>query len=45
MRLSEEQSRQILRAHSVYFSKVCDQSGTVLGPIRWTIRGESGAWC
>jgi len=45
MRLSEEQSRHGLRTHGMYFSEVCDRCGTVLGPIRWTIRGEPGVWC
>lgn len=45
MRLSEEQSRQVLRNHGIYLSEVCDRCGTALGPIRWTIRGEPGAWC
>src|SRR5580700_7609976 len=45
MRLSEEQSRRVLRKHGVYFTEVCDRCGTVLGPIRWTIRGDPGAWC
>jgi hypothetical protein len=45
MRLSEEQSRRLLRTHGVYLSDVCDRCGTVIGPIRWTIRGERGLWC
>ena len=45
MRLSEKQSSQVLRTHGVYFTEVCDRCGRVIGPIRWTIRGEPGAWC
>jgi uncharacterized Zn finger protein (UPF0148 family) len=29
----------------MYISEVCDRCGTVIGPIRWTIRGEPGVWC
>jgi hypothetical protein len=45
MRLAEAQSRLLLCAHGAYVTEVCDRCGAVLGSIRWTIRGEPGAWC
>jgi hypothetical protein len=31
--------------HGVYVTETCDKCGTVLGPIRWALRDEPGAWC
>src|ERR1035437_4906843 len=45
MRLSEAQSYELLRVHGAYVTEACDRCGTVLGPIRWTIRGVPEAWC
>jgi hypothetical protein len=45
MQLTEAQSRALLHAHGAYVTEACDRCGAVLGSIRWTIRGESGAWC
>ena len=45
MRLSESQSRELLCKCGAYVTEACDKCGTVLGPIRWTISGETGAWC
>ena len=45
MRLSEAQSRELLRVRGAYLTEMCDKCGAVLGPIRWTIRGEPGVWC
>jgi hypothetical protein len=45
MRLSEAQSRALVRTHSTYVKESCDRCGAVLGPIRFTDLGERGAWC
>ncbi len=45
MQLTEGQSRKLMRMHRVYVTEACDRCGAVLGSIRWTIRGEPGAWC
>jgi hypothetical protein len=43
--LTEQQSRRLLHARGSYVTEVCDKCGAVPGPVRWTIRDESGAWC
>lgn len=45
MHLSEGQSRKLMRMRGAYVTEACDRCGAVLGSIRWTIRGEPGAWC
>ena len=45
MPLSEAQSRALVRAHSTNVKEVCDRSGGVLGPIRFTRQGDTRAWC
>lgn len=45
MLLSEERRRQLLLTHGVYLAEACDQCGVLIGPIRWTVHGESGVWC
>ena len=45
MRLTETQSRELLRTHSVYAKEACDRCGKVLGRIRYTRRDEPGEWC
>ena len=45
MRLSEEQSRQLLRTHGAYVTEVCAQCTSLLGAIRFTRQGEGEAWC
>jgi hypothetical protein len=45
MRLSESQSRELLCKYGAYVTEACDKCGTGLGPFRWTIGGETGAWC
>jgi hypothetical protein len=37
MRLSEAQSRELLRVHGDCITESCDRCGAVLGSIRWTI--------
>ena len=45
MRLSEARSRELLHMHGAYVTEVCDRCGAVLGPIRFTRQGDTGAWC
>jgi hypothetical protein len=45
MKLSEEQCKHLAREHSVYANEVCDRCAQILGPVRWTIQGQLGAWC
>jgi hypothetical protein len=45
MKLIREQSQKLLRECGVWITEACDKCGKLLGPVRWTVRGESGAWC
>jgi hypothetical protein len=45
MQLNDKQTRQLLHTHRVYVTEACDKCGAVLGPIRFTRQGDSGAWC
>jgi hypothetical protein len=43
--LTVERSRAVLESHWVYLTEACDTCGKLLGAVRYTRRGESGAWC
>jgi len=45
MRLTEAQSRELLRTRGVYVAEACDRCTRILGPVRWTVQGQLGAWC
>jgi hypothetical protein len=45
MRLTTEQSEQLLGRHGIWITSACDQCGNLLGAVRWTRRGEGGEWC
>ena len=45
MRLSIQQSRELLERYGVFANSVCDRCGLILGPLRFTRRGEPGEWC
>jgi hypothetical protein len=45
MQLNEWQSRKLVRMHGTYAKEACDGCGKVLGPVRWTLRDQQGAWC
>ena len=36
MRLTEAQSRELLRTHGVYVTEACGRCGKILGPVRFT---------
>jgi hypothetical protein len=45
MRLTREQSQELLRERGVWVAKACDRCGQLLGSIHWTRRGEPGEYC
>jgi hypothetical protein len=45
MKLTEAQSRELLRSHGIYVTEVCNECRKVLGPVRFTRYGEPGVWC
>jgi hypothetical protein len=44
MRLTDKQSYALLEKYGCYVSEACE-CGQILGPMRYTRNGESGAWC
>jgi hypothetical protein len=45
MLLSIELRQQLQVDRGVYVTEACDRCGKLLGPVRFTFRGEVGAWC
>jgi len=45
MRLTREQSQELLLERCNWVSDVCDKCGKLLGSVRWTCRSELGEWC
>ena len=45
MHLTTEQSYAMLERFGCYVKDVCDRCGHILGPVRYTRRGEPGEWC
>ncbi|SRR6266478_2628992 len=45
MRISLTATYDLLRTHGVFAREACDRCGQVLGAVRYTRRGELGAWC
>jgi hypothetical protein len=45
MRLTTEQSYAALERFGCYVTEACDKCGKLLGPVRYTRRGEEGVWC
>ena len=45
MRLLPSQSYTLLERFGCYVKDVCDKCGQILGPVRYTRRGEAGEWC
>jgi hypothetical protein len=43
--LTARQSREMLEKFGVYSSEACHKCGQVLGPVRYTRKGETGVWC
>ncbi len=45
MRLTEAQSRELLRIHGAYVTAACDKCGKIIGPVCITKYGQTGEWC
>ncbi len=45
MILREELRRRLLADRGILAREACDRCGQVLGAVRYTRRGELGAWC
>lgn len=45
MMLREELRRQLLEDRGIHVKECCDKCGQLLGPARYTRRGEAGVWC
>jgi hypothetical protein len=45
MKLTKAQSHALLKKHNCFVSEACDKCGQILGPVRFTRKGESGEWC
>ena len=45
MVLSTAQAYDLLGRHGAFAREACDRCGQLLGAVRYTRRGESGAWC
>ncbi len=40
-----QQSHELLAKHGCYVTEACDKCGQILGPVRYTRKGDSGVWC
>ena len=45
LRLTANQSYALLERFGCYVQDICDKCGQLLGPVRYTRRGELGEWC
>lgn len=45
MRLTEDQSRELLKKYGICANEVCDACGKILGHVRFTRKGQLGEWC
>jgi hypothetical protein len=45
MKLAPAQARALLERFGVYALSACDKCGQLLGPVRYTRKGEAGIWC
>lgn len=43
--LTVQQSHELLAKHGCYVTEACDKCGQLLGPVRYTRKGEEGMWC
>jgi hypothetical protein len=44
MRSTTEQGYAALEKLGIYATEACDQCGRMLGPVRFTRKGEEGVW-
>jgi len=45
MHLTNAQSYELLGKYGCFARECCDKCGAILGPVRYTRRGEVGEWC
>jgi len=45
MLLTVMQSYELLAKYGCYVTEACDKCGQILGPVRYTRKNETGAWC
>ena len=45
MLLSVELRMQLQRDRGLYVTEACDRCSQLLGPVRFTCRGDVGVWC
>lgn len=45
MRLNTQQAYEALEKYGCYLTEACDKCGQLLGPVRFTLKGEKGVWC
>ena len=45
MKLTVEQSYELLERFGCYVTHVCDKCSRLLGPASYTRKGETGVWC
>jgi hypothetical protein len=45
MQLNRQQSQKLLNQRGIWVTEACDKCGQLLGPVRWTRKGERGEWC
>ena len=45
MQMTPEQSYALLDKHGCYVTEACDKCSQILGPVRYTRKGDSGVWC
>jgi hypothetical protein len=45
MKLTSQQSYELLAKHGIFAREICDKCGAVLGAVRFTRRDEAGTWC
>jgi len=43
--MTSEQSYEALERFGRYVTEACDKCGRMLGPVRFTRKGEEGVWC
>ena len=45
MMLTPQQSYELQAKHACFIKECCDRCGQILGPVRFTRRGDAGIWC
>jgi hypothetical protein len=45
MKLTTKQSYELLERFGCYVTEACDKCGKLLGPVRYTQKGDPEVWC